>query len=75
MRARPLVLDDEQARAWLTALNDVRLVLAERMGLRTDADAERLADDPSGTAALYDFLTWLQETLVHAVSAASGPAR
>ncbi len=84
-RGSLLVLDEEQARAWLTALNDVRLVLAERMGLRTDADAERIAAlaagpagrsdpaDPVSTgAALYDFLTWLQETLVHAVS---GPAR
>ncbi|GAB2675009.1 DUF2017 domain-containing protein [Thalassiella azotivora] len=69
-------LDDETAGAWLTALTDVRLVLAERVGVRTDEDAEALSelastgdpDDPRAwLAAVYDFLTWLQETLVHAV--------
>ena len=67
------VLDDAEARSWLTALTDVRLVLGERLGVRTDADAEGLEDllheadedDPRvWLAAVYDFLTWLQETLV-----------
>ncbi|GAA4408240.1 DUF2017 domain-containing protein [Fodinibacter luteus] len=69
-------LDEPQARALLTALTDVRLVLGERMGLRTDADVEALEaaapdldpDDPLGYAlAVYDFLTWLQETLASAM--------
>jgi hypothetical protein len=73
-----LVVDEEEAGAWLTALTDVRLVLAERMGVRTDADAERLAvlaelspaQHPGAwMASVYDFLTWLQETLVVALSA------
>jgi hypothetical protein len=68
-----LLLTDEQARSWVTALTDVRLVLAERLGLRTDEDADQLHvtlagaddDDPvAWLAAVYDFLTWLQETLV-----------
>jgi hypothetical protein len=68
-----LLLTDDQARAWVTALTDVRLVLAERLGLRTDDDAAQLHvalvdaadDDPvAWLAAVYDFLTWLQETLV-----------
>ena len=71
-----LVLDPAQAQALLVALTDVRLVLGERMGLRTDDDvavleaaAERLdPDDPLGYAlAVYDFLTWLQETLASAM--------
>lgn len=110
-----LRLDDAEARAWLVALTDVRLVLAERMGLRTDDDHELLeqvveqlaeaAESGSGsgsasgsapgsgsgsgsgsepgtpdagsaadagerlamTLALYDFLAWLQETLVEAM--------
>jgi len=75
---RAVVLDEEQSVAWLTALNDVRLVVAERMGVRTEEDAERVAhlaaalpdEDPRvWMASVYDFLTWLQETLVHAVSA------
>jgi hypothetical protein len=71
-----VVLDEASARAFLTALTDVRLVLGERMGLRTDEDLEALEaaageldpDDPLGYAlAVYDFLTWLQETLASAM--------
>ena len=133
-----LVLDEAEGQAWLVALTDVRLVLAERMGLRTEDDHEVLlrrlgipldqldvddvgdvgdldgldealsgdaADDERGgqggagaavpgaeppsdavlddalddvlddderaqlaaMLSLYDFLTWLQETLVQAV--------
>ncbi len=75
-REGTLVLDDGEARAWAVALTDVRLVLAERMGLRTDEDHDRLleqaeADDEgvSVLLSLYDFLTWLQETLVTALVA------
>ncbi|WP_392544989.1 DUF2017 domain-containing protein [Oryzobacter telluris] len=69
-------LSEADARAFLTALTDVRLVLGERMGLRTDEDLEALEaaahelddDDPLGYAlAVYDFLTWLQETLATAM--------
>jgi hypothetical protein len=69
-------LTEAEARAFLTALTDVRLVLGERMGLRTDDDLDALvvvaaeldADDPLGYAlAVYDFLTWLQETLASAM--------
>ena len=72
-RPGPLALTPPEATAWLTALTDVRLVIAERLGLRTDEDAEELhavvaagdEDDPrTWMAAVYDFLTWLQETLV-----------
>lgn len=71
-----VVLDEASARAFLTALTDVRLVLGERMGLRTEEDLEALEaaageldpDDPLGYAlAVYDFLTWLQETLASAM--------
>ena len=66
----------DQAPPFLMALTDVRLLLAERMGMRTEEDSERLHaaleviddDDPLGYAmAWYDFLTWLQETLAHAL--------
>jgi hypothetical protein len=71
-----VVLDESQAPAFLTALTDVRLLLGERMGMRTEEDAEALHaamddiddDDPLGYAmAWYDFLTWLQETLTQAL--------
>lgn len=73
-RDDPVVLDPVEAAALLKGLTDVRLVLAERLGLRTDEDAEglqhlltRAADleDPKvAAAALYDALTWWQESLV-----------
>lgn len=97
-----VVLGPEDARAWLTALTDLRLVLAERLGLRTDQDADTLRmlqqigeesglseqmdragadsapadpDDlsarerertagPDLMLAVYDLLSWLQESLV-----------
>jgi hypothetical protein len=69
-------LDQEQAVALLVALTDVRLVLGERLGLKEDDDLDLLEDearslsddDPAVYAlAVYDFLTWLQETLAHAL--------
>ncbi|MGL5851044.1 MAG: DUF2017 domain-containing protein [Phycicoccus sp.] len=69
-------LDRGGAMQFLTALTDVRLVLGERMGLRTDEDVELMerasssldAEDPLVHAlAVYDFLTWLQETLASAM--------
>jgi hypothetical protein len=55
------------------ALTDVRLVVAQRLGVTTDADAEHLYDElgePGGDAgrhylvSVYAALTWLQESLV-----------
>ncbi|KGN34799.1 hypothetical protein N802_01730 [Knoellia sinensis KCTC 19936] len=69
-------LDERVAIDMVVALTDVRLVLGERLGLREDADVDRLEeeladvddDDPRGHAmAVYDFLTWLQETLASAM--------
>jgi hypothetical protein len=69
-------LDQEQAQATVVALTDVRLLLGERLGLRTDDDADALQDrleaasedDPElFLAAYYDFLTWLQESLIQAL--------
>ncbi|WP_029212799.1 MULTISPECIES: DUF2017 domain-containing protein [Arsenicicoccus] len=71
-----LTLTTAQAGQLTVALTDVRLVLGERLGLRTDEDAEALEelveqygeDHPHvQTAALYDFLTWIQETLAEAL--------
>ena len=71
-----LDLSREQAQAFVVALTDTRLVLGERLGLRTDEDAltldERVAgldpDDPAVYAAsFYDFLTWMQESLTSAL--------
>ena len=71
-----VTLDAEQAQATVVALTDVRLLLGERLDLRTDEDADALeerlnqADDTDPflhLAAYYDFLTWLQESLAQAL--------
>jgi len=83
-RPDPVVLDQAEAGALLKGMTDVRLVVAEQLGLRTDEDAERLQDalrdaahraargerideDWIGIAAIYDALTWWQESLVSAL--------
>jgi len=71
-----LELTRAEAEATVIALTDTRLLLGERLGLRTDDDAtnleERLAgldeNDPAIYAvSFYDFLTWLQESLTTAL--------
>lgn len=79
-----------QAQLLLTALTDVRLVLAERLGVRTDEDAANLHESlaalgpRSGAlaereqeriwmASVYEFLAWLQESLLTAMSQALPP--
>jgi hypothetical protein len=71
--ARKLPLDDAQAQAWLTTLNDLRLAVGTRLGVTDDWDQEAAAleeDDPRLYAfAVYDHLTFLQESLVQALMA------
>jgi hypothetical protein len=72
-------LDQDQAEATVVALTDTRLLLGERLGLRSDEDSDALQDrleaaseeDPRlYLAACYDFLTWLQESLIQALMGA-----
>jgi hypothetical protein len=62
-------LTGEQAQAWLTALNDLRLVLGTRLDVSDESLLEDLAeDDPRAPElALYAYLSWLQEQLVEAL--------
>ncbi len=63
-------LDDDQAQAWIRALNEVRLVLGTRLEV-TEEGAERPtdADDPRiAVFAAYDYLSMLQGELVDALS-------
>jgi hypothetical protein len=72
-----VVLSQEEASALLKGLTDTRLVLGERLGLKTDEDADMIADLPRvggeddpwvSVVLLYDVLTWWQESLVTALS-------
>jgi len=59
-----LELNQEQVTAWLRSLNDLRLVLGTRIGV--GEDYEEQADDDPGFH-LYDYLTYLQGTLIDAL--------
>lgn len=72
-----IVLDESSAVSFSRALNDVRLVLSARLDIQDEEDAARvheiddwaLAQDvESYMALLYNFTTWLQETLMLALS-------
>ena len=54
----------ELATFWLTALGDLRIALAERVGI----DNVQKASTPQGL--VYAWLTWLQGSLVEALDAA-----
>lgn len=73
LRSTRVTVPHDQAVSFSRALNDVRLVLAARLGIETDEDARRVhavddwrhAQDVEATMALlYNFTTWLQETLM-----------
>jgi hypothetical protein len=63
-------LTREQAEAWLTGLNDLRLVLGTRLDVTEEMLLERLRpDDPNAfELSLYAYLSWLQEQLVEALA-------
>jgi hypothetical protein len=54
-------LDEESAVVWLKALGDLRIALAERVGI----DNVQKASSPQGL--IYAWLTWLQGSLVEAL--------
>jgi hypothetical protein len=63
-------LTTEQAESWLTGLNDLRLVLGTRLDVTDETLLERIRpDDPDAfEAAVYAYLSWLQEQLVEALA-------
>jgi uncharacterized protein DUF2017 len=65
-------LDADAVQAWLRTLTDIRLSLAVRLGIDDDQDAMLLArsEDEAVVAMteLYDWLGYVQETLITALS-------
>jgi hypothetical protein len=65
-------LDPDGAVTWMKALNDMRLALATRLGVEDDDEEywESLPDDDPRVHVhdIYDWLAFLQETLIQAVS-------
>jgi hypothetical protein len=64
------LLDDEQANAWLRALNQIRLLLGTRLDVTEDGTERPASDDDPSAApfALYDYLAFLQDQLVDALA-------
>jgi hypothetical protein len=65
------LLPPETALSWLASLNDIRMALGVRLGLvaapgEDPLDPDEL-DPEDPVAVLYDWLTWLQETLVRSM--------
>jgi hypothetical protein len=64
-------LTEEEAQVWLRALNDVRLALGVRLSITEDFEARVQELDPADPRSaymwVYDWLTFLQETLVRAL--------
>lgn len=67
----PLSLDEAQAHEWLRVLNDLRLAIGTRLDVEEDyqvAAATLAEDDPRlPMYEVYEWLTWLQESLVQAL--------
>ena len=67
----PVTLDEEHANAWLQALNDVRLTVGTRLGVSDEGDERDglQPDDPrQAVFVAYDWLTWLQDAIVTALT-------
>lgn len=60
------VLDQEQLSAWCGALNDLRLVLGDRIGVTEHMDESLFRTSPDH--ALYGWLTYLQAATVDALA-------
>ena len=55
-----------QAKSWLKALNDLRLVLGTRLEITDEGETDFDTDEPG--IHLYNYLTYLQGTLLDALS-------
>jgi Domain of unknown function (DUF2017) len=61
-------LDAEQANAWLSAVNDGRLVLGAVLGIVDESHWEEGPTDDDPATVILHYLGWLEEELVQALS-------
>lgn len=63
-------VDHAEAEVWCGALNDLRLVLGERLGVTEELYERGIdPDDPNAfELSIYGWLTWLQASLVDALA-------
>ncbi len=64
------VIDADELHAWMSAINQLRLVLGTRLGVTEDENpAEITEDDPRFAGySLYGYLSYLQEQVVEALT-------
>jgi hypothetical protein len=64
-----VTLSESEGTAWLGALNDLRLALGTRIGVAEDLELSELPEDDPRSAGfhVYDWLTFLQESLVRSL--------
>ncbi|CAN5255207.1 DUF2017 domain-containing protein [soil metagenome] len=68
LAALPGLLDGTQVQAWLRTLTDLRLTIAARLEIERDGDEGRIESDSDfALHAAYDWLGYLQGTLVDAI--------
>jgi Domain of unknown function (DUF2017) len=69
LRRWTIDLTEDEAAAWLGALNDLRLALGVRLGITEDFDGDIDPSDPQAPALnVLSYLGWLEENLVDALS-------
>ncbi len=62
-----LTLDAEKAAAWLSAVNDARLILGGLLGITEESQWEQGPQDDNPASVVMYYLGWLQEELVAAL--------
>ncbi len=67
-------IDAARALDWLKAFTDIRLALGTRLGIEEDTDLDALPEDDPRVVVIeiYQWTSYLQESLVHALSARTG---
>jgi len=67
-------VDEEQLGIWMRTFNDLRLVLGTRLDVSEDDTGPIDPDDPDAAAqAAYEYLGWLLENIVQALTGALPP--
>jgi Domain of unknown function (DUF2017) len=61
-------LDEEQLSAWMRSINDLRLVLGTILEVTDDGAEVHVDDDNAATYQAYEYLGYLLETIVTALS-------
>lgn len=64
---RVIILDEGRAQQWLRALTDVRLIIADRLGIERDDDEGPTDDAAVPLQQSYQWLGQLQESIVQAL--------